>query len=444
MDKKRIAVIGSGISGLSAAWLLKDSADVTLYEADSRFGGHSHTHAVNENGRQVLIDTGFMVFNRPNYPLLTKLFNELKINTYETDMSFSVSLNSGKLEYAGNNLNTLFAQRSNLVRPSFLKMLGDIIRFNRATKKLLESPHAKAQLPLEQFLKNLGTGRNFRDNYLYPMAAAIWSCPKDAVGEFPAYSFAQFFSNHGLINLINRPQWETVEGGSQTYVNRLTKDLGKKALANTPVYEVKKCEATIAVCFKDGGTEHFDDVVFACHSDQAAKLLKAASPKQTQLLNSVPYQKNTVFLHSDETLMPVRRKTWASWNYSNNQDSHDSVSVTYWMNSLQNLNTQKNYFVSLNPVKKPAENRIEAEFNYEHPVFNGDSLGLTQRLEKIQGEDGIWFCGAWTGYGFHEDGIRSGVDVALKLGAPLPWEEQIKASRKLRTPSTPSFEWQNA
>ena len=306
MYSKRIAIIGSGISGLAAAWLLRDEADVTLFEAASRFGGHSNTVTIDEGDREVRVDTGFMVFNRPNYPLLSSLFDEIGIATYPTDMSFAVSLDSGRLEYAGSNLNTLFAQRGNLVRPSFLHMLSDILRFNRATKVLLRGGEQSGE-SLERFLDRHRLGTRFRNEYLYPMAAAIWSCPRDAVAAFPALSFARFFNNHGLVNLQDRPQWHTVEGGSSTYVARLLDDLGERAQADRPVQAVVRQEHGMAVVLAQGEVQHFDEVVFACHSDQALKLFSNASPSEVAMLRSVPYQSNRVLLHSDSALMPRRR-----------------------------------------------------------------------------------------------------------------------------------------
>ncbi len=442
MDKERVAVIGSGISGLSAAWLLRDSAQVTLFEADARFGGHSHTYVVEEADREVAIDTGFMVFNRPNYPLLSRLFEELGVRTYATDMSFSVSLDQGRLEYAGSSLASLFAQRSNLARPGFWRMLADIMRFNRAARALLQRPSAMENGRLRDFLDRHRLGERFRQDYLFPMAAAIWSCPREAVADFPARSFVRFFANHGLIDLVDRPQWQTLVGGSRSYVSRLVSDLGPvRAREGSPVAFVRRLEQGVQLGLEDGRREQFDQVIFACHSDQALQLLADASPSETAMLNSVPYQPNRVLLHTDPALMPKRRAVWASWNYLDGaaRSGEEAVSVTYWMNSLQRLNTETPYFVTLNPVREPDPGQVLAEFEYAHPVFDAGSQQLQSRLETVQGRDGVWFCGAWTGYGFHEDGMRSGVDVALRLGATLPWGEQIEASRALTPPREPAI-----
>lgn len=447
MDKGRIAVIGSGISGLTAAWLLRASSDVALFEADDRFGGHSHTFSVQEVEREVPIDTGFMVFNRPNYPLLGRLFDELGIRTHATNMSFSVSLDQGRLEYAGSSLATLFAQRSNLARPAFWRMLGDILRFNRAAHRLLQHPDALQHARLGDFLDRHRFGARFRQDYLFPMAAAIWSCPREAVAGFPARSFVRFFANHGLIDLVERPKWQTLVGGSRSYVSRLIADLGPfRARAGTPVQQVRRLDRGVELAFGDARSERFDQVVFACHSDQALRLLSDASPSETAMLRSVPYQPNRVLLHTDAALMPTRRRVWASWNYLDGatRSGEEAASVTYWMNSLQRLHTDRQYFVTLNPVREPDPRQVVAEFEYAHPVFDADSQQLHARLETVQGRDGVWFCGAWTGYGFHEDGMRSGVDVALRLGASLPWGEQIEASRALRPPRQPAVAVQQA
>jgi len=433
-DKRRVAVIGSGIGGLSAAWLLRRECDVVLFEAEERFGGHSHTVEVREGDRAIPIDTGFMVFNRPNYPLLSALFGHLGVSTYATNMSFSVSLDAGEVEYAGSSVASLFAQRRNLARPAFWAMLGDIVRFNRLARGLVRDvPWREAELTLGELLDSYRFGEPFRHWYLYPMAAAIWSCPRDQMAAFPAASFLRFFSNHGLVQLSGRPQWETVVGGAGAYVRRLIGDLGSRALAARPVVEVRRTAQGVSVRTSDGETRPFDEVVLACHPDQSSRLLKDAEPTERLVLSSVRYQANRVFLHADEELMPRRRNLWSSWNYLGRDlaEERSAVSVTYWMNSLQRLNSRRNYFVSLNPPKTPRDETVLAELTYEHPVLDAGALEAQKRLGRIQGRNRYWFCGAWTGYGFHEDGIRSGFDVARALGARVPWEEQAKASRDL-------------
>lgn len=433
MDKnRRIAVIGSGISGASAAWLLRDHAQVTLFEAGTRFGGHTHTFDVS-GGSPVAVDTGFMVFNRENYPLLCALFDHLGIAAYPTDMSFSASFEQGRLEYAGTDLNTLFGQRKNLVNTRFWGMLFSIMRFNRLAQQAL-SESLPAQLGMGEFLDRHGFSEAFRTRYLYPMAAAIWSCPRDQIAHFPAVSFLRFFANHGLIRLADRPQWLTVEGGSSTYMDRLIADLGKRARLNAPVAQVQRSAHGVKLIGADGACESFDEVIFACHSDQALRLLADPSPSERRLLGAIPYQANRVLLHRDPALMPRERRVWSSWNYLSRsvEDEAQAVSVTYWMNSLQRLATSSDYFVSLNPLDEPREETIAAEFEYEHPVFTTAALEAQKQLHRIQGRSRTWYAGAWTGYGFHEDGMRSGVEVALALGATLPWDAcQVRASRDL-------------
>ena len=432
MDKRTIAVIGSGISGLATAWLLREHHSVTLFEADTRLGGHSHTVTVDEDDRQVAIDTGFMVFNRPNYPLLYGLFEHLGIASHPTDMSFSVSLDRGRLEYAGTGLRTLFAQPGHLVSPGFLGMLRDIVRFNRLAHALLESS-VPVSRSLEAFLRQHRFGRRLRDHYLYPMAAAIWSCPRERVGQFPASSFARFFANHGLLDLRDRPTWRTPVGGASVYVDRLAADLAGRVRRGMPVQAVRRTADGVLVQVAGRAPQRFDQVVLACHADQARRILIDAQPAERALLGCVAYQPNRVLLHRDARLMPRRRSVWSSWNYLGQTDVTDeaAVSVTYWMNSLQRLGTPNDYFVSLNPLREPHDASVVAELSYSHPVFDGASMELPQRLRAVQGRDGVWYCGAWTGYGFHEDGLRSAVQVAQALGATIPWLPQLQASERL-------------
>lgn len=428
---RRVAVVGSGVSGAVTAWLLRDHCDVTLFEGAHRFGGHTHTVIADENGRDVPVDTGFMVFNRPNYPLLSALFDHLGVATYPTDMSFSASFDGGRLEYAGTDLNGLFGQRRNLFRPGFWGMLAEILRFNRCAERTLQDPPA-GRVTLDQFLDQQRFGQAFRDSYLYPMAAAIWSCPHGRIGAFPAVSFLRFFSNHGLIRLADRPQWQTVEGGSRSYMDRLIADLGSRALAGAEVARVSRGDSGVTLLFRDGSRAGFDDVVLACHSDQALRMLDRPSPGERQLLGAIPYQPNRVILHRDAALMPRQRRVWSSWNYlSEVNDTERAVSVTYWMNSLQRLPTRQDYFVSLNPTREPRADRVVGEYSYDHPMFDADGLLAQQQLHRLQGRSNTWFAGAWTGYGFHEDGIRSAVEVASALGARIPWQHQAMASRQL-------------
>lgn len=428
---RRIAVIGSGISGAAAAWLLRDTCSVSLFEQDSRFGGHTHTVSVDEGAHPVSIDTGFMVFNRANYPLLSALFDHLDIATHPTDMSFAASFDGGRLEYAGTDLNGLFGQRRNLVRMDFWRLLKDILRFNRVASRALDAPPAAGE-SLATFLDRHAFGGEFRERYLYPMAAAIWSSPSALIARFPAVSFLRFFANHGLIRLADRPQWLTVDGGSRAYLDRLIGDLGDRAHADAAVVRVERSNRGATLVFADGERADFDDVVFACHSDQALALLAQPTPDERRIVGAIPYQANRVLLHTDATLMPRQRRVWSSWNYlREGARADDPVSVTYWMNSLQRLATQRDYFVSLNPTREPAADKVVGEYHYDHPVFDAGALSAQQQLHSIQGHQRTWFAGAWTGYGFHEDGMRSAVEVATALGARVPWHDQARASRDL-------------
>ena len=421
-SKPRIAVIGSGISGLSAAWLLKNHADVTLYEAQSRFGGHTHTYSVKELSNNIAIDTGFMVFNHENYPNLVNLFNHLDVGTYPTDMSFAVSMNGGQLEYAGSTINSLFGQRSNLLRPGHWRMLSDVSRFNRAALGALELSHNVRTLG--EFLDEHQLSQEFRSNYLYPMAAAIWSCPIKWMQDYPAERFLRFFANHGLLRVTNHLQWHTVVDGSRAYLNKMLSSLGGQALSNQAVSSITREKNQVRVKSTDT-CEIFDQVILACHSNESLKLLADATPEEKSMLQGIPYQPNRVLLHSDTNLMPLRKRVWSSWNLladTQRTKQEHPVSVTYWMNSLQHLQTDNDYFVSLNPMKEPEPKHKIAEFEYEHPVFRDESLGSQNLLRVIQGRNNTWFCGAWTGYGFHEDGLKSGMEVARGLGATIPWE----------------------
>lgn len=432
VNNRRIAIIGSGISGAAAAWLLREHADVTLFEANETFGGHTHTAQFDDEFGHVQVDTGFMVFNRANYPLLCALFDHLGIASYPTVMSFSASLEGGQLEYAGSDLNGLFGQRRNLFSPSFWQVLSDILRFNRSARDAMAAPPEASQT-LDGFLDEAGLGQAFRQKYLFPMAAAIWSCPRREIGRFPARSFLRFFANHGLVQLRDRPQWLTVEGGASAYMERLIADLGPRARAAAPVISVRRSGGKAVLGFAGGHRESFDQVVMACHSDQALRLLSAPSPEERRLLSAIPYQSNRVLLHRDPRLMPQQRRVWSSWNYltAGDDSGEQAASVTYWMNSLQRLDTRHPYFVSLNPLCEPRDELKLTEYEYHHPVFSPDALRAQGELHRIQGRDRIWFAGAWTGYGFHEDGLRSAVEVAQALGASVPWPAQVSQSRAL-------------
>jgi predicted NAD/FAD-binding protein len=419
---QRIAVIGSGVAGISAAWLLREHRDLWLFERNDYFGGHTHTLLVEEGGGRVPVDTGFIVYNEPNYPHLTGLFDVLAVTTRDTDMSFAASVGNPPLEYAGSDLNSLFAQRRNLLSRDFLGMVWDILRFNRLCKYKLRSK-GFGTLTIGEVLEQAHLGERFRDYYLLPMAAAIWSCPPRAMLDFPAASFAQFFQNHGLLDLRDRPQWKTVQGGSHTYIQRMLQDLGPKARNDDPVTSVTRGEGEIAIRLASGEQLRFDQVVLACHADEALALLADPLPQERDILSRFEYQQNRALLHRDDRLMPRSKRVWSSWNYlaSQSRDQIEGVSVTYWMNRLQGLDSDKSYFVSLNPLQEPRAGSLIAEMTYQHPVFDTDAIHAQRRLTEIQGLDRIWYTGSYFGYGFHEDALRASVELAERFGVRAPW-----------------------
>ncbi|MDP1519725.1 FAD-dependent oxidoreductase [Porticoccus litoralis] len=421
--RKKIAVIGSGISGMSCAWLLNQSQDVTLYEKDDRLGGHSNTVTFELNQQPVSVDTGFIVYNPVNYPNLVAFFDALGVTTCETDMSFAVSINGGELEYSGSGLSGLLAQKSNLAKPQFWSMLKDLMRFYREADELLQAPE-NSHITLGQMLKQHNYGKAFTYNHLLPMGAAIWSVPVEKMLEYPATSFLRFCRNHGLNQLQNRPQWRTVVNGSRCYVDKIAQHLGNAVRLNTRIQSVTRYDDHVVVDDMLGNSETYDEVVFACHSDQALNLLSDASREEKSLLGCFPYQRNFAYLHQDTSLMPLRKKTWSSWNYLSSQRQDDTrVSVSYWMNRLQPLNTEQPLIVTLNPLHMPRQGTIIRSFFYDHPLFGQASLDAQRHLWSLQGKNRTWFCGAYFGYGFHEDGLQSGLAVAEALGGVMrPWQ----------------------
>lgn len=425
----RIAVIGSGISGLSAAWLLSRGGHaVTLYEKEDRPGGHTNTVDVDGAGP---VDTGFIVYNEASYPNLVALFDTLGVPTRETDMSFAVSVDGGRLEYAGTGLSGLFAQRSNLFKPRFLGMVADVLRFYRAAPALLDRSDAET-LTLGAFLDEGGYSEAFVRDHLLPMAAAIWSTPAEAMRDHPAAAFVRFCANHGLLQVRDRPVWRTVEGGSRAYVRRLLDTMPGVLRLNAAIARVRREPCGIVVEHRDGEQTGFDHVVMACHADQALALLADPDPEERRLLAAFPYQRNVAILHTDASLMPVRRKVWASWNYLSRHDADsDAVCVSYWMNRLQGfLPAERDLFVTLNPIHTPRAGTILRSFLYDHPVFDLGALRAQKDLWRLQGRWGTWFCGAYFGAGFHEDGLQAGLAVAEALGGVRrPWKVANESGR---------------
>jgi predicted NAD/FAD-binding protein len=417
----KIAVIGSGVSGASAAWALHPLHEVTLYEKATRAGGHTATVDVDYDGLSIPVDTGFIVYNEPNYPNLTALFAELGIATHASDMSFALSLDHGKLEWSGAGLSSLFAQKRNLLRPSFLLMIREILRFNKTCLLDRAAGHLVSR-SIGDYLDWRGFSPGFTNNYLVPMAAAIWSTPAAKMLQFPAEHFINFFDNHRLI-YSKQHQWRTVTGGSRNYLEKLLQPLGDHLKLGLGVRAVMRNQAGVTVIDDSGEETHFDKVIFAAHSDQTRRMLVDATDQEKRLLAAVPYQPNRVVLHRDPSLMPQRRKVWASWNYlrSSSEGGNADVAVTYWMNRLQAIDDRFPLFVTLNPDREPDPRKVFAEFSYDHPQFSADSVQAQRALADMQGHNNSYFAGAWTGYGFHEDGLTSGLKAATALGAILPW-----------------------
>ena len=441
MHYKKIAVVGSGIAGLGAAWLLRNRFEVSVYEKNAYVGGHANTQMVADGDGEVPVDTGFIVFNKPNYPNLSALFEHVGVETRPTDMSFAVSVNAGELEYSGSGIGSLYAQRRNLFSPTHQGMVWDILRFNRACKRDL-AENSFGHVTVDQYLEKKRLGSTFRDRYLLPMAAAIWSCPTQTMGAFPAASLARFFANHGLIDLYDRPQWRTVVGGSHRYVRRLLNDLGTAVRTQTAVKQVERLEAGVELTLIDGSRHRFDEVVLAGHADQTLALLADPSPRERAFLSRFSYQDNSALLHTDERLMPRDRRVWSSWNYLAHDlqaaPANSNVSVTYWMNRLQGLQTKRDYFVTLNPLTEPRPESIVAEIAYEHPIFDTEAMATQTRLNSLQGCRNTWFCGSYFGYGFHEDALSSAITVARALGVEPAWEQ---VSEPVANSQTAGLRW---
>lgn len=425
-DTLDIAVIGAGISGMSCAWLLGQRHRVTLYEREGRLGGHSNTIDVLCGDRLVPVDTGFIVYNERNYPNLTQLFRHLDVGTEATDMSFGVSLDRGRLEYNAGDWLGMAAQPTNLLRPRYWRMLSDVMRFFRRAPDLLDEPGAGVSLGA--WLAREGYGRGFVEDHLLPMGAAIWSVPPREMLEFPAKSFVQFFHNHGLLELRDRPRWRTVSGGSREYVRRLMGDAPATTRLAAAVTDVRSSGANVLVTDRTGATRRFDHVIIAAHADEALGMLADATPVERRVLGAFRYQRNRAVLHRDPALMPRRRRAWAAWNYIAERragDGYDlSLSVTYWMNQLQNLDPRHPLFVTLNPIREPDDALTIATFDYDHPAYDAGALAAQLELPMIQGARQVWFCGSYCGYGFHEDGLAAGLSVAERFGVQRPWARE--------------------
>lgn len=417
----KIAVIGSGISGLSAAWALRNTADITVFEKRDRIGGHSCTLDINYNGTPLSVDVGFIVYNARNYPNLIGLFEALDVQTQPADMSFAVS-NPDGYEWSSNP-SGLFAWKRNLLKPRYYKFLRTILRFNdTARQDLAEGQLTDATLRI--WLDRHSFDEDFVDNYIRPMGAAIWSTPPSEILDFPALSFFNFFENHRLMHR-ERPSWRTVTGGSQRYVSKLVEALGDRVRANTPVQSVARAGHQVSVQTGDGPAELFDQVIMASHSDQSLDMLDDSFADRRFLLKSVRYRPNTIYLHRDEKLMPKRKAAWAAWNVLENKNpEYLDVCLTYWMNVLQGQASKMPLFVTLNPPIPPDAGKTFHKLEFDHPQFDRAAESAVRELKRTNGDNGLWMAGAWMGSGFHEDGLKSGLEAALSLGGTVPWEAQ--------------------
>lgn len=418
---KKVAIVGSGISGLTAAYkLTKLGYDITLFENNDRLGGHTATIDIEHNGEKLAVDTGFIVYNDWTYPNFIQLLNELNVETQETSMSFSVSCETSGIEYAGNNLNTLFSDRKNLVSPRFWKMVSDILKFNKQSIEDLENNRISEDITLGQYLSEKGYGDLFISKYLVPMGAAIWSSGTEAMLDFPLLFFVRFFRNHGLLSVSHRPRWRVIQGGSKQYIAPLTQLFKQQIKLNTEITNIVRNSDGVTIDYTDKNSlelrcesEEFDYLVIATHSDQALKLLNDASSKEVELLGAIPYAENEVVLHTDENLLPGKKLAWSSWNYNlRGIDSEKSeAKLTYNMNILQSLPSKTTYCVSLNQTDAIDPSKILRTFNYSHPVFTLEGMKAQQRWQEIAGYKNTWYCGAYWANGFHEDGVVSALRV---------------------------------
>lgn len=418
--RQRIAIIGAGISGLLSGYLLSREHDVTLFEANKYLGGHTHTLPVQSGGKTYPVNTGFIVFNDWTYPNFIKLMDQIGVPSEESDMSFSVRDENTGIEYNGTSMNSLFAQRSNLLKPSFWWMIKDILRFNTQTVEMLSNNQIPEKQTLGEFVKEHGYGDRFVNHYIVPMGAAIWSASVDVMMEFPLQFFLKFFNNHGMLSVDDRPQWRVISGGSQSYIEPLIESYKESIHLNTPISSVVRSEEGVVIKTFSGDVFEFDQVVFACHSDQALGMLEEPTPDEHEILGAIPYQQNEVVLHTDRRLMPKRKLAWAAWNYHIPQRLSEYAMVTYHMNTLQNFDdAPDDFMVTLNRTAEIAPGKIIAKYNYAHPVFTMDGIEAQQRHSEINNKHRSHFCGAYWFNGFHEDGVNSALRVAQSFGIEL-------------------------
>jgi uncharacterized protein len=424
-----IAVIGSGISGLSAAWLLSQKHNVTLFEAANRLGGHSNTIDVRlPDGRTLPIDTGFIVSNSWTYPNFTALMDYLDVALIKTKMTFSVTFDGGAYEYSGDHLGTMLGRARQWVSPTHWRLVSDLVRFYKTAEK--DAERMPDGLTLEGYLLQNAYSRGFIDRHILPIAGSIWSSGQGDIAKYPFKAFVKFFANHKLFMLGDRPLWQTVKGGARSYVEALAADGKFETVLNTPITSVRRSSDGVTLGLGDGRERRFDHVVIATHGDQALGLLADPSGAETALLSPFCTSRNTAVLHRDKSLMPRGRRFWAAWNYHGDAVDEARVAVTYWMNALQHLDSPQEHFVSLNPPRMPDAGKIDQVLTYRHPVFTPETLAAQKQLWSLQGQNRTWFCGAWFGAGFHEDGLQAGLAVAEQLGhLRRPWDVADESSR---------------
>jgi predicted NAD/FAD-binding protein len=415
----RIAIIGTGISGLGAAYLLNRKHDITVYEKSARIGGHTRTLTFDYDGTKVAVDTGFIVFNEANYPELTAMFRHLNVPVQKSEMTFAASIREGWLEWGARNTNAIFGQRRNLLRPKFGLLIRDVLRFNSEAQDIVET---HPELTVDGLIARLGLGDWFRRFYLLPMSSAIWSCPPCEMMRFPARTLIRFMANHHLLSASGQHQWYTVQNGAQSYVERLTRSFAARIRSDCAALEVRREQGRVHVRDRSGGWEIYDHVVFASHGDETLRLLADASCEERAALAAFRYQKNIAVLHRDTGVMPKSRRCWSSWVYTSDGDvQKPELSVTYWMNSLQNIPHALPLFVTLNPKAPLRPELVFDRYEFEHPLFDHAAIAAQPRVQALQGTRNSWFCGAYLRHGFHEDGLASAVHVARQLGAEVPW-----------------------
>ena len=412
----KVAIIGSGISGLTSAYLLNKHHEIKVFEANDYIGGHTHTHTINMCGVDYEVDSGFIVYNENTYPNFIRLLKELNVETQISSMGFSVTSRNNKIEYAGNSLNSIFAQRKNIFKPSFYKMLFEINRFNKESKTQQES--LDYTITLGDYLNKNGHSFEFIHHYVVPMGAAIWSTIPSDMLKMPAKFFIKFFKNHGLLQIKNRPKWWVIKGGSRQYIKKIISSFKDSIFVSTPIKSVERSESKIKVVFQDSNrnSEVFDKIIFATHSDQALNILKNPTSDEKKILESLPYQKNEVLIHTDESILPKRKLAWASWNYSLDSDFNSPVALTYNMNILQSLNCDKTFCVTLNNHSLINPDKVIKKVTYFHPLFTSEGIKAQREKHKINGKNNTYFCGAYWRNGFHEDGVVSAIDVAKQFG----------------------------